>query len=97
MVQEQYTRGIIMKTTAITIKADMIPTFISNIDDIGEVDTAIMRINVSDLKFLPREANPRSFHEGSTTKKIEGTITEEPELFEVLNRGLTIVCSDCIY
>lgn len=86
-----------MKTTNITIKADMIPTFRTNIEGIGEVDTAIMRIKVSDLKFLPREANPRSFHEGSTTKKIETTIQEEPELFEVLNRGLTIVCDDCIY
>lgn len=86
-----------MKTTSITVKADLIPTFITNIDGIGTVDTAIMKIKVKDLKFLPREANPRSFHEGSTTKKIEQTITEEPELFEVLNRGLTIVCSDCIY
>lgn len=85
------------KKTAVTIKADMIPTFITNIDGIGIVDTAIMRAKVSDLKFLPREANPRSFHEGITAKKIEKTIQEEPELFEVLNRGLTIVCSDCIY
>jgi len=86
-----------MKTTNITIKAEMIPAFRTNIEGIGEVDTAIMRIKVSELKFLPREANPRSFHEGSTTKKIETTIQEEPELFEVLNRGLTIVCDDCIY
>lgn len=86
-----------MKTTSITVRADLIPTFMTYIDGIGKVDTAIMRIKVSDLKFLPREANPRSFHEGSTTKKIEATIQEEPELFEVLNRGLTIVCSDCVY
>lgn len=86
-----------MKTTKITIKGDLIPTFVTKIDGIGVVDTAIMRIRVKDLKFLPREANPRSFHEGTTTKKIENTIVQEPELFEVLNRGLTIVCSDCIY
>lgn len=81
----------------ITIKGDLIPTFITKIDGVGVVDTAIMRIRVKDLKFLPIEANPRSFHDGTTTKKIEHTIVQEPELFEVLNRGMTIVCSDCIY
>lgn len=81
----------------VTIKAEMIPTFSTFIEGIGKVETADLRINFEDLKFLPKEANPRSFHEGTTTKKIEHTIQDEPKLFEVLNRGLTIVCSDCLY
>lgn len=85
------------KIITIKIKADLIPTFMTYIKDVGKIDTAIARIKVSDLKYFPAEANPRSFHEGTTTKKIETTISEEPELFEVLNRGLTIICSDLIY
>ena len=84
-----------MKT--INMKAELIPTFATVIDGIGVVNTAIARISVADLKFMPTEANPRSFHEGPTTKKIEGTITNEPQLFEVLNRGLTVVCAKCEY
>ena len=84
-----------MKTTTVTIKAEVIPTFSTVIEGIGMVNTALVRARVGDLKFLPTKANPRSFHEGSTTKKIEATIQEEPQLFEVLNRGLTVVCSQC--
>lgn len=87
----------VLTVSTTTIKGEFIPTFGVCLDDIGVVNTAIARISVADLKFLPTEANPRSFHEGPTTKKIEGTITSEPQLFEVLNRGLTIVCSKCEY
>lgn len=86
-----------MNTKKTTIKGEIIPTFGTVIEGIGIVNTALVRARVSDLRFLPTKANPRSFHEGSTTKKIEATITEEPQLFEVLNRGLTVVCSNCDY
>ena len=80
-----------------TIKGEFIPTFGVYIDNIGVVNTALIRVKVSDLRFFPTKSNPRSFHEGSTTSKIEATIQKEPQLFEVLNRGITVVCSGCNY
>lgn len=80
------------------MNGEFIPTFGTVIEGIGTVNTALVRVRTTDLKFLPTKANPRSYNEnGATTKKIAETLINEPELFEVLNRGLTVVCSDCSY
>jgi hypothetical protein len=87
-----------MNQTTVTMKGEFIPTFGTVIDGIGTVNTALVRVRTTDLKFLPTKANPRSYNEGgTTTKKIAETLSNEPELFEVLNRGLTVVSSDCTY
>ena len=71
---------------------EVIPTFETEIDT-GTVHTALVRVEAKDLVFFPMKANPRSYNEGgSTTKKIKRTLVEEPQLFEVLNRGITVVC-----
>ena len=76
---------------------EIIPTFETEVEN-GAVHTALIRVEAKDLIFFPMEANPRSYNEGgSTTKKIMKTLTNEPNLFEVLNRGITVVCHDCKY
>jgi hypothetical protein len=71
---------------------EVIPTFETETDT-GTVHTALVRVEAKDLVFFPMKANPRSYNEGgSTTKKIKRTLVEEPQLFEVLNRGITVVC-----
>ena len=74
--------------------AEIIPTFETEIGN-GTVHTALVRLETKDLVFFPLKANPRSYNEGgSTTKKIRKTLNEEPDLFEVLNRGITVVCDN---
>ena len=74
--------------------AEIIPTFEAELGN-GTVHTALVRLEAKDLVFFPTKANPRSYNAaGSTTKKIKRTLVEEPELFEVLNRGITVVCDN---
>lgn len=76
---------------------EIIPTFETEIEN-GVVHTALLRVEAQDLRWFPSKANPRSYNEGgSTTKKIKKTLEVEPDLFEVLNRGITVVCDSLKY
>ena len=82
----------------VTIEAEFIPTYGVTIDGIGPVSTALIRCRATDLVSFPMKANPRSYNEGgTTTAKIRETLNNAPEQFEVLNRGLTVVCHECRY
>jgi hypothetical protein len=62
-------------------------------------DTAFALVRIGDLPAnLPLEVNPRSQNTGSrVARQIAETLTEDPENFNLLNRGITLTVSESNY